>query len=108
MLVAGSFEEFQKAAERVQAQVSAAQEQQAAQQAAIAQQQAAAQAAAAQQQAVAQAAAAQQQEKNAAYARAIEAGNQARDAFSEIRTALAQLDRIKWNALGMRSSQLPR
>lgn len=85
-LQAGSFEDFQKAAQRVQAQVNVAQQEKAAEQAAVAQQQAAAQAAAEQQLRF-------NQEKAATYSAAVEAENHARDAFAEVRNALAQLDR---------------
>src|SRR5579862_3754604 len=74
-LVAGSFDDFQKAAQKVQKQVNVAQQQQAAAQAAAAQQ------------------AQLDQEKATAYSSAQEAQNNARDGFTEVRNALAALDR---------------
>lgn len=74
-LIAGSFEDFQKAAQKVQAQVNIAQQQQAAAQATAEQQ--------------AQAA----QEKATAYASAQDAGGRTRAAFTEVQSALAMLSR---------------
>ncbi len=74
-LIAGTFEDFRKAAQKVQNQVNIAQ-----------QQQAAAQAAAAQQQQL-------NQEKSAAYASVAEAQNRTRGGFAEVQTALAMLER---------------
>ncbi|HEV3092157.1 MAG TPA: hypothetical protein VGX91_12030 [Candidatus Cybelea sp.] len=85
-LDAGSFEEFQKAAQKVQGKVNVAQQVQAQQQAAIAQQQAAEQAAAAQQFRL-------NQQKNAAYNSSLEAENHVRTAFAQVQNALTPLGR---------------
>jgi hypothetical protein len=85
-LIAGSFEDFQEAAQKVQGKVNVAQQVQAQQQAAIAQQQAAEQAAAAQQFRF-------NQQKNAAYSSSVEAENHVRTAFAQVQNALAPLGR---------------
>jgi hypothetical protein len=85
-LVAGSFEDFQKAAQKVQGKVDVAQQIQGQQQAVVAQQQAAEQAAAAQQFRL-------NQEKNAVYNSSVEAQNHVRSAFAQVQNALAPLQR---------------
>jgi hypothetical protein len=86
ILADGSFEDFQKAAQKVQGKVNLAQQEQAQQRAAIAQQQAAEQAAAAQQYRF-------NQEKNAAYNGLLEAQNHIRAAVAQVQIALTSLQR---------------
>jgi hypothetical protein len=83
-LSAGSFEDFQKAAQHVQSQVGVAQQQQAQQQAAAQQQQEAQQAVIAQQNQL-------NQQKASAYNGTQQAAAKVRDAYTEVRTALNNL-----------------